>query len=31
MRLPAFRRPALGRLTFIIVFSLYISLLLNIG
>lgn len=31
MRLPAFRRPTLGRLTFIILFSLYISLLLNIA
>ena len=31
MRLPAFRRPALGRLTFIVLFSLYISLVLNIA
>lgn len=31
MRLPAFRRPTLGRLTFIVLFSLYISLLLNIA
>ena len=31
MRLPAFRRPTLGRLTFIILFSLYISLPLNIA
>lgn len=31
MRLPAFRRPTLGRLTFIVLFSLYISLVLNIA
>ncbi|ROP59130.1 lipid A ethanolaminephosphotransferase [Enterobacter sp. BIGb0383] len=31
MRLLAFRRPTLGRLTFIVLFSLYISLVLNIA